>query len=62
MARENVERGIATGQEVFGRALKTQGAITELAKSQFEAAARGVQADVAKTVQAAAAAPKASVK
>lgn len=62
VARENVERGIATGQEVFGRALKTQGAITELAKSQFEAAARGVQADVARTVQAAAAAPKASVK
>ncbi len=60
VARENLERGIATGQEVFGRTLKTQGAITELTKSQFEAAARGVQADVAKTVQAAAAAaPKA---
>ncbi|GAA5082412.1 phasin family protein [Lysobacter panacisoli] len=58
VARENFERGVATGQEVFGRSLKTQGAITELAKSQFEAAARGVQADVAKTVSAAA--PKAA--
>lgn len=57
VARENVERGIATGQEVFGRTLKAQGAITELAKSQFEAAARGVQANVEKTVKAAA--PKA---
>lgn len=58
VARENVERGIATGQEVVGRTLKAQGAITELAKSQFEAAAKGVQASVEKTVKAAA--PKAT--
>jgi len=63
VARENFERGLATGQEVFGRTLKTQGAITELAKSQFEAAARGVQGEVEKTVKAAAAAaPKPTVK
>jgi len=63
VARENFERGVATGQEVFGRTMKAQGAISELAKSQFEAAARGVQGEVEKTVKAAAAAaPKTSVK
>jgi len=56
IARENFERGVATGQEVFGRTLKAHGAITELAKSQFETAARGVQGEVEKTVKAAAAA------
>ena len=61
IARENFERGVATGQEVFGRTMKTQGAISELAKSQFEAAARGVQGEVEKTVKAAASvAPKAA--
>ena len=61
VARENLERGIATGQEVFGRSLKAHGAITELAKSQFESAARGVQGEVEKTVKAAASvAPKAA--
>ena len=46
VARENLERGVSTGQEVFGRTLKTQGAITELAKSQFEAAAKTTLAGV----------------
>lgn len=62
VARENLERGIATGQEVFGRSLKAHGAITELAKSQFESAARGVQGEVKKTVKAAGAGSKPSVK
>ena len=62
VARENFERGVSTGQEVFGRTMKTQGAISELAKSQFEAAARGVQGEVEKTVKAATAASKPTVK
>jgi len=37
VARENVERGIATGQDVFGRTLKTNEAIGQVAKAQFEA-------------------------
>lgn len=53
VARENLERSVSTGQEVFGRSLKTQGAITELAKSQFETAAKGAQATVDNAVKAA---------
>ena len=53
VARENLERGVSTGQEVFGRTLKAQGAITELAKSQFEAAAKTTLADVEKAVKGA---------
>ncbi len=54
VARENVERTIGTGQEVFGRTLKTQEAIAQLAKTQFETAAQTVQADAEKVVKAAA--------
>ena len=39
VARENVERAISTGQEVIGRTLKTQEAIGQIAKAQFEAGA-----------------------
>ena len=53
VARENLERGVSTGQEVFGRTLKTQGAITELAKSQFEAAAKTTLAGVDNAVKGA---------
>ena len=53
VARENLERGVSTGQEVFGRTMKAQGAITELAKSQFEAAAKTTLADVEKAVKGA---------
>lgn len=53
VARENLERGVSTGQEVFGRTLKAQGAITELAKSQFEAAAKSTLAGVDKAVKGA---------
>ena len=44
VARENVERAISTGQEVMGRTLKTQDAIGQLAKAQFEAATAQVRA------------------
>ena len=49
VARENVERGIATGQDVFGRTLKTNEAIGQIAKGQFEAATAQAQDNV-KTV------------
>jgi hypothetical protein len=38
IARENVERSIGTGQEVFGRTVKTNEAIAQIAKGQFETA------------------------
>ncbi|TXI50507.1 MAG: phasin family protein [Lysobacter sp.] len=53
IARENVERTIGAGQEVFGRTFKTQEAIAQLAKSQFETAAETVKADVEKAAKAA---------
>ena len=37
VARENAERAVSTGQEVFGRTLKTNEAIGQIAKGQFEA-------------------------
>lgn len=36
LARENIERSISTGQEVLGRTVKTNEAIGEIAKGQFE--------------------------
>jgi hypothetical protein len=53
IARENVERGIGTGQEVFGRTLKTNEAIAQIAKTQFETVAATVQADAETVVKAA---------
>ncbi|QSX74743.1 phasin family protein [Lysobacter arenosi] len=53
VARENLERSVSTGQEVFGRTLKTHGAITELAKAQFETSAKEVQTSVDNTIKAA---------
>ncbi|RPE75815.1 phasin family protein [Vulcaniibacterium tengchongense] len=44
VARENIERAVTTGQEVLGRSLKTQEAIAELAKAQFESFAKNGQA------------------
>ncbi len=52
VARENVERSIGTGQEVLGRTVKTNEAIAQIAKGQFESAAATVHSDaetVAKT-------------
>jgi hypothetical protein len=53
IARENVERSIGTGQEVFGRTVKTNEAIAQIAKGQFETVAATVQADAEKVVKAA---------
>jgi hypothetical protein len=53
IARENVERAVSTGQEVFGRTLKANEAIGELAKSQIESAAKTTQANVEKAAKAA---------
>ena len=67
VARESVERAVATSQDVLGRTVKTQEVIGELAKSQFEAVAQKAQA-TAETAQsnfaqaAKAATPKSSVK
>jgi hypothetical protein len=52
IARENVERSIAIGQDVFGRTLKTQEAIGQVAKSQFEAATKQATEEVAKATKA----------
>ncbi len=38
VARENIERTINAGQEVYGNAVKTNEAIGQIAKGQFEAA------------------------
>lgn len=54
VARENVERSINAGQEVFGRTVKTNEAIAEIAKSQVEAASVQAQAEADKVVKAAA--------
>lgn len=53
VARENVERAVSTGQEVFGRTLKANESIGELAKSQIESAAKTTQANVEKATKAA---------
>ena len=54
IARENVERSISAGQEVFGSTVKTNEAIAELAKSQMESAAVKAQAEAEKVVASAA--------
>lgn len=48
IARENVERSVSTGQEVFGRTVKTNEAIGQIAKGQFEAVAAKASAEVEK--------------
>lgn len=53
VARDNVERVAAAGQEVFGLTLKTTEALGQLAKSQFEAAADEAQAATAKATKSA---------
>ncbi len=50
VARENIERAVATSQEVLGQTVKTQESIGEIAKSQFEVAAQKAQA-TAETAQ-----------
>ena len=53
VARETVERSVATGQEVIGRTAKANEQIGEIAKSQFEAAAKSTQANVEQATKAA---------
>lgn len=53
VARENVERAVSTGQEVFGRTLKTNEAIGQIAKGQFESATAQAKAEVEKVTTAA---------
>lgn len=53
IARENVQRSLSTGQEVLGRTLKTNEAIGQIAKGQFERATAQAQ-DVANQVNTAA--------
>ena len=48
VARESLERSVGTGQEVFGRTVKTNEAIAQVAKGQFEAATAQAQAEVKK--------------
>ena len=54
VARENVERAISAGQEVFGGTVKTHEAIAEIAKSQVEATTTKAQAEAEKVVKTAA--------
>ena len=44
VARENVERTISAGQEVFGATVKTNEAIAQIAKAQLETATAKAQA------------------
>ena len=46
IARENVERAVAVGQDVYGRTLKANEAIGQIAKSQLETVAAKTQASV----------------
>ena len=54
VARENVERAIGTGQEVFGTTVKTNEAIAQIAKTQIESATVQAQAEAEKVVKSAA--------
>jgi len=51
VARENVERAITTGQEVYGRTLKTNEAIGQITKGQFEAATEQAKNNAETVVQ-----------
>ena len=53
IARENVERAVSTGQEVFGRTMKANEALGQIAKSQVESAVKKTQAEVEKATKSA---------
>lgn len=53
VARQNIERTISTQQEVLGNTIKTNEAIAQLAKGQFEQAGEQVKAEVEKATKAA---------
>ena len=46
VARENLERAVATGQDVYGRTLKANEAIGQITKSQLETVVAKTQASV----------------
>ena len=52
VAKENVERSIATGQDVIGRTVKASEAIGQIAKAQFDASAKEATEQVAKATKA----------
>lgn len=54
VARENTERAIATGQEIYDNAVKTNEAIAQIAKGEVEQAVAKAQAEGEKAVKAAA--------
>ncbi|MGY1458732.1 MULTISPECIES: phasin family protein [unclassified Luteimonas] len=54
LARESVERSVSAGQEVFGQAVATNEAITQIAKGQVEQAAAKAQDAVQGAAKAAA--------
>jgi len=47
-ARESIERSIGTSQEVFGNTVKTNEAIAQIAKGEFETATAKASAEVEK--------------
>ena len=53
VARENTERAIATGQEIYDSTLKTNEAIAQIAKGEVEQAVAKAQAEGEKVVKAA---------
>ncbi len=53
VAREQAERALSTGQEVFARTVKTNEAIGQIAKAQFEAATAQAKDVAEKAVKAA---------
>ena len=53
VARENAERAVSTGQEVLGRTLKSNEAIGQIAKGQFESATAQAKAQAETVVKAA---------
>jgi len=59
VARENVERAVSTGQDVFARTLKANESIGQIAKSQVEAVAQKAQASVEEAAEKVAKAAKA---
>ena len=54
VARENVERAVATGQEIYDLTAKTNEAITQIAKGEMEQVAAKAQAQAEKVVKTAA--------
>ena len=51
VARENTERAIAAGQEIYDRTLKTNEAIAQIAKGEIEQVAAKAQAEAEKVVK-----------